>query len=272
MNDLLSLDTMEVKTPGGKSAMGVSNVDTPLDVAIQDQHSDIVDVYACEHLGNVTLAVPTVSDTRVVTLVAGHGMQAEEVLCIKNDTSWYQGRVISVNGNDITLNQPINTIYPVTTPAFRTSSVMRVNGSVSRRIFSVFPPAQAKWDITRMFIVLRDDATMDDGKFGALNALTNGVMFRVKKSATHWNNLFNARTNSEFAIRCSSAEYVPAAQGPSGQSGFRAIREFNGFDKNGVTIRLDGSDPNSKIEIIVQDNLEGLTYFSVVFQGHVVED
>jgi len=129
-----------------------------------------------------------------------------------------------------------------------------------------------KWDITRMLGVIRDDAAMDDGKFGAIvNGLTNGVMFRIKKTAERYNNLFNARTNAEFAIRTYDVQYTDATLGPSGQYGLRFRRSFNGFDKNGVVVRLDGMK-GEELQVIVQDDLRSLAYFSIVIQGHVVED
>lgn len=48
-------------------------------------------------------------------------------------------------------------------------------------------------------------------------------------------------------------------------------RSFAGQDKNGVVIRLNG-DQGDEFQVIVQDNLTGLTHFRTVVQGHVVED
>jgi hypothetical protein len=259
---------------GSEATVNVSNdgiaVIKKHEVAIQDQHSDIIDVYLCRELGDIILASDAVVNTRTVELVAGHGMQTGDVLCIKNGI-WYQGRV-TVNGNIITVNQPFNKTYPLGTQAKRTSSALNVDGSVTPVLFKAYPPLSLKWDITRMLGVIRDDAAMDDGKFGAIvNGLANGVMFRIKKTAERYNNLFNARTNGEFAIRAYDVQYTDATLGPSGQYGLRFRRSFNGFDKNGVVVRLDGMK-GEELQVIVQDNLSSLTYFSIVIQGHVVED
>lgn len=242
-----------------------------LDVAVQDQHSDIVDVYMCTFLNAVTLASAATVNTRTVTLEAGHGFVVGDVLCMKNGT-WYQGRVINVATNVITVNQPFNETFPIGFVGNRTNSNMAVNGSVTPVTFTMRPPEGKKWDITRLLMVIRDDAAMDDGKFGAITGgLAVGTMFRVKKSATQYNNLFNARTNGEFAIRAYDVQYTDATLGPSGQYGLRVRRSFNGYDKNGVVIRLKG-DGVEEFQIVVQDDLTSLAYFQAVIQGHVVEE
>jgi len=240
------------------------------DVSVQDQHTEIVDVYLCREISTTALASEAVANTRSVTLATGHGAVVGNVLCIKNGT-WYQGRILTVVGDVITVNQPFNRTYPTGSTARITSSDMNVNGSVTPVVFSIYPPATLKWDITRIIGVIRDDAAMDDGKFGGLAQLAVGVMFRVKIDDTHYNNLFNARNNGEFAVRTYDVSYIDATLGPSGQYGLRFRRSFNGFDKNGVVVRLYPGGDN-RLEVVVQDDLTGLAYFSVVAQGHVVED
>jgi hypothetical protein len=244
---------------------------TTFDVAIQDQTTDIVDQYLCTELGRDTLAVTVAADVRTITLQAGHSFVVGNFACMRTNGNWYQGRVISVNGNDITLDQPTNRQFLAGTIVRRTSPDMNINGSVNRVVFAMQAPTGTQWDITRMIIIIRDDAAMDDGKFGGLTELTNGVMFRKKNGDGTFMNLFAARNNGQFAARTYDADYTSATTGPSGQYGLRIRRSFNGFDKNGVVIRLDG-DTQEQFQVIIQDNLTGLTHMRVVIQGHLVED
>ena len=65
------------------------------------------------------------------------------------------------------------------------------------------------------------------------------------------------------------ATYIDDTLGPSGEYGFRTRRTFGGQNKNGVVIRLDGEDDS--FQLIVQDDLTGLTFMEAVAQGHVVD-
>ena len=53
---------------------------------------------------------------------------------------------------------------------------MNVNGSTKAVIYAVRPPAGVKWDITNIMISMVGSSAMDDGTFGPLTALTNGIL------------------------------------------------------------------------------------------------
>ena len=59
--DLLDYDSAMVKTPAGKHAMAVAAADVPLDVAIQDQTSRLVDRFLTQKLGTTTLTASQAS-------------------------------------------------------------------------------------------------------------------------------------------------------------------------------------------------------------------
>jgi len=111
-------------------------------------------------------------------------------------------------------------------------------------------------------------AAMDDSKFGSLDALTNGVVLRKKNGEVK--NIFVVSDNGGIAERCYDTDYPTKV--PAEIYAFRARRTFGGQDKNGVVVRLDGSE-SEELQIIIQDALSGgtLTKFAVVAQGHVVE-
>jgi len=107
---------------------------------------------------------------------------------------------------------------------------------------------------------------MDDAKFGGITALSKGIVVRVKDG--YMKNIFYARSNND--LREQTFDVVYADKAPAGQYGLGCRRTFNGQEKNGVTIRLDGSS-NDQLQIYLQDNLTGLTKMSIIAQGHVVE-
>lgn len=253
-----------------------------VEVAIQDQFSEIIDLH-------LTLLIETLSllnnqavednsiDIRTLGVVPAVG----EFISLKEGVSFFQGEIISVtpiSGNDYTvlLDSPLDF-------AFTTSSVCSlrdpdlsnaIGTPGSPIIYDVSPKnldASMRWDITRLLMSMVHSSAADDGKFGGITALTNGIVIRRKNGV--FKNIFNAQTNGDMALHAFNVDYTDKAGG--GLNGTRVRKTFSGVDKAGVTIRLDNNaDPNlaDELQILIQDNLTGLTKFEVVAQGHVVED
>ena len=233
-------------------------------VQVQDATDLIHDAYFVNEISTSTLAADAVVDTRTIVLTAGHGFVTGEVIYING---LYKARVLTVVTNTLTVNQPINANFPAGTAVYRMSSNMNVDGSSGRKIFKIAPPNGVIFGIYSFKINMRSSADMDDTKFGGITALTCGLMFRVKKSATEYNNLFSARVNSEFQLRCEEVIYETKA--PSGEFGM--TMEYS-FIKKGVAARIDGS-LGQELQAIVYDNLSvaGVTFLSCVAKGQVVQ-
>lgn len=251
-------------------ADSIGNQAKSFDVYLQDQSTDIIDLYLCHELDTVILAADALIDTRTAAFEPGHGFVVDQWACIRSNGYWYQGRVTAVAGNNVTFDTPFNQTYTDGSSVRRVSPEMNVDGSVNRVIFAMGPAPGKRWDITRFSVALRDDAAMDDGKFGGLNQLANGLVVRAKKEEKY-TNIFTARNNSHLAEQSSWFEYTDATLGPAGQYGFKMNRGLSGQENNGVVIRLDG-DKGEQLQAIVQDNLTGLTYIRIIAYGHVVED
>lgn len=246
------------------------------DVSIQDQFSQIVDLLMARVIQALTITLNTSLDATVVRVeTAGAAPTVGNIVCFKEGTGFYQGRILAqsnVVGNvyDITLDTPLDYAFTTAGGCSEMSTNMAVNGSVTPVEFSVSPSGLAagtQWDINRMVFTITDGSVMDDGKFGGITALTKGCVLRVEDGYTK--NIFNVKTNEDFALRSFDAEYVTNA--PAGVYGFRCRRTFNGQDKNGVVIRLSG-DTGDMLKMIIQDDLSGLVTFRAIVQGHVVED
>ena len=250
----------------GRSASVESN--GGLAVNIQDQTSEVIDLYAHNDLEVVTLASNTNIDDTEVTLVAGHSVVVGNLLCFKSSTRYTQVKVLTVNVNTITLDTPLDYAYQTTDEVHRAEHDMSVDGSVTPVVFHVSPPVGVKWDIVRVLFHIEDGSTMDDGTFGGLPALTKGFVMRVSDGYTK--NILNVKTNGEFAERAYDRQYIDKPPSGTGNA-VNVRRTFGGQSKNGVVIRLDGST-GDEFQLIVQDNLLGLDHFHCIVQGHVTSD
>jgi len=237
-------------------------------VNVQDQHSEIIDLFLHNNLGTFSLASPTSLGDTVLSLEAEHGVIAGEIVCIKEGASYFQGDVISVNINDITLDSPMDNTYTVAAHCHRGITNMAVDGSSSPIVFHIRPPDEADWDVVRMNFHIEDSTAMDDGTFGGTDALTNGVVVQVRNGT--YKNIFNVKTNGDFAERCHPREYVDKPPAGTGYA-MNAHRVFGGQGQNGVTVRLVGADEEALV-IIIQDDLTDLDIFRVIAQGHTVTD
>lgn len=241
------------------------------DVYVQDQTTDIIDLYFIDHENAVelTLAEGASVDAKTVTVMDATGVTAGDAIEFTENAHVMQAVVLDVTGAVITFNAPLDKALTTACVCVAGKWDMVVDGSTTTKTYSVKPPSGVKWDITRIMIGMTASATMDDSKFGSLTALTNGIVLRRSDSSNH--NIFVASDNGGLAERMYDAEYPDKV--PAGVYAFRARRTFAGQDKNGVVIRLDG-DNGDELQLLIQDNLSGgtLTKFAVVAQGHEVDD
>lgn len=241
------------------------------DVFIQDQTTQIVNLFLFLNEGTFTLTDTVDIDDVVFTVGAGHSITAGDIVCFQEVDRVQQATVLNVNINTITIDSPFEYAFtPAGACSYGTSN-MNVNGSVTPQIFRVSPGRLRdgiSWDITRILIIITDDAAMDDGKFGALPALTNGCVFREINHITK--NIFNVKKNGDFRLQAYDLTYVDATLGPAGQYSLGVRRSFAGQDKSGVVLRLN-SVTNDEFQMLVRDDLTGLVNFRIVVQGHFTD-
>jgi len=266
-----------LKPPAIMESNGSGTVADPfvpvMDVFVQDQWTRIVDLLLMAPLSEATLTADITLDDRTATFDSLVAPVAGDWLCLKQDNRATQSLILAVVDNlldnyTVTVDSPIDYAYTAAgheTCGFGSTS-LNVNGSVTPVSFYISPPVDTMWDITRILLNMSDIASGDEATFGGQNALTNGIVLRVVHSEDT-NNIFNSKTNGMFSLR--NFDMVYTAADKFGVYGFKTRRTFNGQDKNGVTARLLG--PDDKIEIIIQDDLTGLSEFKICAQGHVVE-
>ena len=173
--------------------------------------------------------------------------------------------VAVVADTSITVNRKIDVAYTTSATLEIVLTNMAVSGSLaSPKTYVVEPPSDEVWHITRVLISIVDGTAMDDGKFGGISALTNGVILEEEKTPnytiTGWRS--NADMKADMYDVAYSTRTVPA--GSYGLTG-----RFT-FEKSGAIVRLDGA-LGDKLEVYIQDDLTDLITFDMKAQGHVEE-
>jgi hypothetical protein len=239
-----------------------------LDVFIQDQTTELIDLRFIREDDTFTLAAPISVDDTTFTVTAGHSIIVGDVVELAEGKHLYQALALGVVGNVITIDCVFDRDFTIAASGVNGTGNMALDASGGTETFRVTPKnlVSTEWDIVRVIFAMTDDSSMDDGTFGGIAALTNGVVLRAHNSNDK--NVFNVKTNGDFALRSFDAEYADRV--PAGQFGFRSRRTFGGQDKNGIVIRLD-SDVNDEIQLLLRDDLSGLLTFEAVAQGHTVE-
>ena len=240
----------------------------------QDQTTPSIDAEFADALSNFTLSAPTVeSGFTVLSLVYKFQASVGHLLAIGDhglllDTAAdrsLQFVVTNVVVNEITIDRPIDHVFPIATTLGRKTAIdMAVNGwggaIGNERIFSVRSGATPS-DFTRYILNMIHSSSGDDSLFGNLPALARGLVLRIKNgySETVW----TFKTNGDIRRFCFDVTYSDKA-GP-GVFGTSARMSFAGPEKHGVAHRISGT---SVIQWLVQDDLTGLDGLWLVGQGH----
>lgn len=259
--------------------------DGSIDINVQDQTTELIDLYLTKLIDTITLTAQTSLDDRDITFDSNTLPVIGNIVCLKENTSFYQGFIVSVtdNGNNnytVSLDSPLD--YPFTINggcSINEHNLATSDGTILQEVFSLSPSGLVsrndsslgqQWDIVRLMIYIADDSAMDDGLFGNQPALTRGLVIRKKDG--EYKNLFNVKTNGEFAQRAYDLRYASQAKPPSGTLYTATTRRtFGGQEKNGVVIRLD-SNNNDELQAICQDNLTGHSDIHIIAQGHVTNN
>lgn len=247
-----------------------------LDVAIQDQTTKTVDIRMSRNItGPYTLAEDTVPNTYTITLTDATGLTVNDKIKLIQDHDcpcFYHGYIKSIVGNVLTLNVPFDCAFSDDNEAKLyeiENNLGTSDGSTTPVIYSLYNPSNVPIDVNRIMIKMVTDTVPNFTEFGDLTALTNGIVLRKKYADGTYHNIFNARNNSEFALL--SYDYVTflATNPAQGQNGLTVRFTFNGQDKHGVVIRLAQGE---SLEMLVQDNLTGLTDMKVMCEGSFTDE
>lgn len=244
------------------------------DVNIQDQVTRAFDFRMHNAINtDITLAAVPVVNSYTILLEPGHGVLSSQVLALTEhvegvrEPEIFSTKVLDVVGDTLTVDSPIP--YPFSIAGadlFNLTLDMNVNGSVTPVVFGINNSLESSLDVVRIIIHITSTTSMDDGKFGGLDALTRGVVFRKRRVDGNYITYWNAKTNGSFGEVAFDKYYDDKA--PAGIYGLTVRITYAGQAKHGVAIRLL---PGEAIEMILQDDLTGLDSFRIMTQGHLVE-
>lgn len=283
---------------GGNTAISVQEVN-PLDIPIetsdrgnrgvavflQDQTTNMLNLpFLQSKATGLTLAIATIIDTRAITLTPGHGLttanSANHVIELTDTTNgfFFQGRVVSIAGDVVTVGTPINKAFDplITLVTTGNPNIIKdaatgvaIDGSVTPVIFKVKPYASQKGDITRLILAITSSNDMDINSFGGAAALTLALTLRVKLADGSYKNLFAYRSNFDFALHGFTINtYIPKVG--NSVRGLTALVTFAGQQNHGVALRLDG-DLEEELQLVVLEAMDasgaGNLSFSIIAEG-----
>jgi len=256
--------------------LGVSIV-SPLEsngaipVNIQDQTSRAFDVYFVQpdETTQTTLLDNGNIDSYDINITNTTGYVIGDFIGIFEESQFYYGTILDINGNTLTMDTPLD--YNITTSALVlvTDREMNVDGSGTRQIFGIQLPSTStiNIDITRvLFQMTCEDPPNFDGFCDIPDGLVNGIVLRRVDGTIQ--NYWNVKQNSDFVALMYDVAFYEATRNPN-VNGVGGRMTFAGPSKHGVTIRLEAGD---SLQLIVQDNLESITSFRVIGEGHLVTD
>lgn len=241
-------------------------------VNIQDQTTQSF-AFKCYQVVDDTLSLassPTVG-AYTITLSPGHGLVGGETIAVLEENSYfdiYWGNVLSVAGDVATIDTQVPFAFSTSATVFTYITNMNVNGSVTPQVFGLTNPFSISVDITRLIWYTIDGAAMDASTFSGITALTRGIAFRRKLSASQYINLWNIKTNGDWSGLAFDVSYDDR-RAPTSVYGFSSRMTYAGQDKHGVVIRIA---PGESIELVVQDDLTAITNAVMTIEGHFVQD
>ena len=216
-----------------------------------------------------TLATDTVIGDYTVTLTTGHGILVGDILELANDTDFifFQGKVLGVIGDIVTLDQPMPSIFTTSnTFVLGSSDDLLVDGSTVPQIYSVIPLPSQKGIITRIIVEIRGTGFMDFETFGSASTLLRGCQLRKKLPDGSYKNLINFKNNGEYIRQ--GFDYDFQQNTGNNVRAFTGRVTWGGDSKQGTFISLDGR-VGEELQLLVQDDLTGNdnTVFIVQAQG-----
>jgi len=239
-----------------------------LAVNVHDQKTRSIDFFFGRLDNLTTLSANADPEDMTLTLTDTTGFTDGKVVGVFSlnevDDFYLGGQIGAPSGSVITVDTPVDVPLASGSAIAATTINMAVDGSSVTQVFQIGPVAAGSTsvvDVTRIMGHILDSTAMDDGKFGGISALTNGVVLRKNDGLI--TNLWNVKTNADLALICYDFKYSDKA--PGGQFGANFRNSYAGQGNHGVVLELL---PTEYLEILIQDDLTGLDEFTMMAQGH----
>jgi len=250
--------------------------DGSVDINIQDQTTRPILAKFNRVQNSTTLSVAAVKNATTITVASATGFVAGRYIILfepSTENFSFYTQIGAPAGNVITLDTPLDFSYGIGTFVDSAITNLNANGSLSTPVtFGLRgtgspPGVDISVDITRLIFHCITSGAVDLSTFGDLTALTNGLVLRKRDGDCI--NIFNVKTNGEIAGIMYDFDVTASTNPQQGVDGFTARLTFAGTNKIGVAVRLPIGDD---LEVIVQDNISGITLLEIMAEGHIVED
>lgn len=246
------------------SINGVASGKASQDVFVQSNVSNLFRAFLQTYeKEDITLSSDAAIDDTQITLTTGHGRASGDYLILYTDDYFIQARAKNVAGDVITLQSPLYLPFPAAATTIVGGKIgMSVDGSVTPVTFKFDIPSQNfdPIDITVVKMAMAHAASADDGTFGGIAELANGLFLRKENSSKF--NYGTYKKNLDFRFINADVEYTNKA--PSGQNGTNVTIEIQGQENFDQVIRIAFGDT---LKAVVQDDLTGLILFSIAIIG-----
>lgn len=235
-----------------------------------DVHRSIINTQFDQHQATTTtISVAITAGDTSFTVASAVGFAVGNFIHIENAAGTIaespHPKITAIAGNVITIDRPIDNAYAINDIVTLTVINMNVVGTLAApQSFKVYPLNGYVWHLTRILIEMTHTSAGDNGLFGNLAALTNGVVLRRYDGTTGLYNTFTIwRTNSDIVTDMYDVTYSAR----SGGGGAYGTNCRGTFANAGAIVYLDGA-AGDHLDILVQDDLSALTSFRIKAQGH----
>lgn len=215
--------------------------------------------------GSTTFRIPASAGDKAIDVVSASGFSTGDLIRIFDSTSLERSHfhITNIAGTVLTLDRPLDNDFIAGDDVKEIDIAMNKSGSLASPIsYKVQPVASERFQLTRILITMLDGTAMDDGKFGGLDLLANGVLIRISENGkmrtlTHW------KSNSD--LKDDMFDVVYSDKAPAGEFGLSGRWTFT---KGQFVVDLNGAN-GDYLEVLIQDNLTGLLDFEVKAQGRL---
>lgn len=255
------------------------NIKSPLElnggipVNLQDQTTRAIIANFNQVTNSTDLAIDAAQKSYTITPTDTTGFVAGRYIILfhpsSKNFSFYK-QIGDPAAGVVTLDTPLDFSYPAGTFVDTSTTALDVDGSSAVQTFGLRgtgapPGVDITVDITRLIFACTAASAIDLAKFGDLTALARGLVLRRRNDRLE--NIFNVKTNGQIAGIMYDYDDFASTNPSKGVDGFTSRLTFGGQNKIGVVQRLEiGED----LEILVQDDLRGLTSLEIIAEGHIV--
>jgi hypothetical protein len=241
-----------------------------LDVILQDPTTPPFDLFFSEATAApTTLTAATVIDSYDITVASTAGIGIGTWIGVFNSGGrYYWGEVVGSLGLVLTMDTPLDFVFPIGSNVLPTTRSLAVDGSVTPRVFEIqVGNAGLEIDVTRIIISIVTTDPPELGQFGDQPPLTRGLIIRYI-GVDGARNILNWKTNYEIGLHTFDLNIYEQVK----QADVNAViarYTLGGQSKHGTVIRVRSGE---SLQLIVQDDLSGLLTTLAIAEGSEVSN